>query len=217
MKLVVSRPAEQKPSSILYLHNYVCNTHSLTFNVLAKLKFFNWIWSFGCCTDDFMLIMKTISPQPFFQMLKTSMTTCTQEYNWETMEQYLYMLMGVSYYHIKQIYYRICQNKLGEMIYINQQNKRCQKTLQCAESDDSWPSLSSGMQGIKPRPSCVPNPCHPGVKCLETSQGIKCGPCPDGMQGNGSHCTDVDEVRQCDIVTTGSTGKIIYFSKFKFI
>ncbi|KAK5869738.1 hypothetical protein PBY51_024435 [Eleginops maclovinus] len=50
-----------------------------------------------------------------------------------------------------------------------------------------------GMGGMKPRPSCVPNPCHPGVKCKESPQGIKCGPCPDGMQGNGTHCTDVDE------------------------
>ncbi|KAM7409619.1 hypothetical protein PAMA_001213 [Pampus argenteus] len=50
-----------------------------------------------------------------------------------------------------------------------------------------------GMGGIQIRPSCLPNPCHPGVKCMETPQGIKCGPCPDGMVGNGTHCTDVDE------------------------
>ncbi|KAG7282818.1 hypothetical protein CRUP_012207 [Coryphaenoides rupestris] len=50
-----------------------------------------------------------------------------------------------------------------------------------------------GMGGLQPRPSCVPNPCHPGVECRETPDGVKCGPCPDGMVGNGSHCTDVDE------------------------
>ncbi|XP_029285227.1 cartilage oligomeric matrix protein [Cottoperca gobio] len=50
-----------------------------------------------------------------------------------------------------------------------------------------------GMAGTQPRPSCVTNPCHPGVKCKETPQGVKCGPCPDGMEGNGTHCTDVDE------------------------
>ncbi|KAK2835360.1 hypothetical protein Q5P01_015844 [Channa striata] len=50
-----------------------------------------------------------------------------------------------------------------------------------------------GMSGLHPRPSCEPNPCHPGVKCMVTPQGIKCGPCPDGMEGNGTHCTDVDE------------------------
>uniref|UniRef100_A0A8D0CEI4 Si:ch211-43f4.1 n=1 Tax=Scleropages formosus TaxID=113540 RepID=A0A8D0CEI4_SCLFO len=42
-------------------------------------------------------------------------------------------------------------------------------------------------------PSCVPNPCHPGVMCMETAGGIKCGPCPEGTEGNGIHCTDVDE------------------------
>ncbi|XP_035503425.2 cartilage oligomeric matrix protein [Scophthalmus maximus] len=50
-----------------------------------------------------------------------------------------------------------------------------------------------GMGGMQPRPSCVPNPCHPGVACMETPQGVKCGPCPEGMDGNGTHCTDVDE------------------------
>ncbi|CAM9296544.1 unnamed protein product, partial [Lampetra planeri] len=50
-----------------------------------------------------------------------------------------------------------------------------------------------GMGGLQPRPSCVPNPCHPGVECMETPGGIKCGSCPDGMEGNGTHCTDVDE------------------------
>uniref|UniRef100_A0A7N6B8D8 Cartilage oligomeric matrix protein n=1 Tax=Anabas testudineus TaxID=64144 RepID=A0A7N6B8D8_ANATE len=47
--------------------------------------------------------------------------------------------------------------------------------------------------GLQPRPSCVPNPCHPGVNCIVTPEGIKCGACPDGMEGNGTHCTDVDE------------------------
>uniref|UniRef100_A0A8C7ZUM1 Si:ch211-43f4.1 n=1 Tax=Oryzias sinensis TaxID=183150 RepID=A0A8C7ZUM1_9TELE len=56
-----------------------------------------------------------------------------------------------------------------------------------------------GTGGFQPRPSCVPNPCHPGVKCTETPQGIVCGPCPDGMEGNGTECTDVDEctVKPC--------------------
>uniref|UniRef100_A0A673BH08 Cartilage oligomeric matrix protein n=1 Tax=Sphaeramia orbicularis TaxID=375764 RepID=A0A673BH08_9TELE len=59
---------------------------------------------------------------------------------------------------------------------------------------DQWcSSIFVGMGGLQPRPSCVPNPCHPGVQCMETPEGVKCGPCPDGMEGNGTHCTDVDE------------------------
>lgn len=46
-----------------------------------------------------------------------------------------------------------------------------------------------------PKPSCDPNPCYPGVKCTEIADGFRCGPCPDGMEGNGTHCTDIDEVR----------------------
>lgn len=58
------------------------------------------------------------------------------------------------------------------------------------------------MGGIELRPSCVPNPCHPGVECVETPQGVQCGPCPEGMQGNGSHCTDVDEVTKDRVLPT---------------
>lgn len=41
---------------------------------------------------------------------------------------------------------------------------------------------------------CDPNPCHQGVTCTKTVNGFTCGPCPQGMEGNGSHCTDIDEV-----------------------
>lgn len=44
------------------------------------------------------------------------------------------------------------------------------------------------------QPSCDPNPCHSGVECIVTPNGIKCGACPAGMTGDGTHCEDVDEV-----------------------
>ncbi|KAK5619814.1 Thrombospondin-4 [Crenichthys baileyi] len=50
-----------------------------------------------------------------------------------------------------------------------------------------------GMGGIQPISPCEPNPCHPGVKCIESLEGPECGSCPDGMEGNGTRCTDVDE------------------------
>ncbi|KAJ8278681.1 hypothetical protein COCON_G00057470 [Conger conger] len=60
-----------------------------------------------------------------------------------------------------------------------------------------------GMRGVvdPPHPSCYPNPCHPGVKCIETAGGIKCGACPEGTVGNGTHCADVDEciMKPCHI------------------
>ncbi|XP_071968461.1 cartilage oligomeric matrix protein [Engystomops pustulosus] len=40
---------------------------------------------------------------------------------------------------------------------------------------------------------CDPNPCFSGVTCTETSFGFKCGPCPPGYTGNGTHCTDINE------------------------
>ncbi len=48
----------------------------------------------------------------------------------------------------------------------------------------------------EPRSRCQPNPCFKGVGCMETFDfpGYRCGPCPEGMTGNGTHCQDIDEV-----------------------
>ncbi|XP_076842876.1 thrombospondin-3a [Brachyhypopomus gauderio] len=47
----------------------------------------------------------------------------------------------------------------------------------------------------EPRSRCQPNPCFKGVACMETFEfpGYRCGPCPEGMSGNGTHCHDIDE------------------------
>uniref|UniRef100_A0A673IY51 Thrombospondin-3a-like n=1 Tax=Sinocyclocheilus rhinocerous TaxID=307959 RepID=A0A673IY51_9TELE len=47
----------------------------------------------------------------------------------------------------------------------------------------------------QPRSRCQPNPCFKGVACMETFDfpGYRCGPCPEGMTGNGTHCQDIDE------------------------
>ncbi|XP_053744093.1 thrombospondin-3a isoform X1 [Synchiropus splendidus] len=47
----------------------------------------------------------------------------------------------------------------------------------------------------EPRSRCAPNPCYPGVPCMESLHfpGYTCGPCPPGTSGNGTHCEDVDE------------------------
>ncbi|XP_060777829.1 thrombospondin-3a [Neoarius graeffei] len=47
----------------------------------------------------------------------------------------------------------------------------------------------------EPRSRCQPNPCFKGVPCMEIFEfpGYRCGPCPEGMTGNGTHCQDLDE------------------------
>uniref|UniRef100_A0A803SPG4 Thrombospondin 3 n=1 Tax=Anolis carolinensis TaxID=28377 RepID=A0A803SPG4_ANOCA len=47
------------------------------------------------------------------------------------------------------------------------------------------------------RSRCNPNPCFTGVDCMETYEypGYRCGPCPPGFEGNGTHCADINEVR----------------------
>lgn len=48
---------------------------------------------------------------------------------------------------------------------------------------------------VRPLSQCSPGFCFPGVACTETANGARCGPCPEGFTGNGSHCADVNEVR----------------------
>lgn len=55
--------------------------------------------------------------------------------------------------------------------------------------------MSAGLGGtevVKPR--CVPGICFREDMCIETTDGVDCGPCPDGYTGDGFSCDDVDEV-----------------------
>lgn len=39
------------------------------------------------------------------------------------------------------------------------------------------------------RESChTHNPCYPGVRCHDTSSGMRCDHCPRGLVGNGKQC-----------------------------
>lgn len=62
----------------------------------------------------------------------------------------------------------------------------------CSISPPAWPS--SGFHEHRSR--CNPNPCFSGVDCMETYEypGYRCGPCPPGLEGNGTYCADIDEV-----------------------
>lgn len=46
---------------------------------------------------------------------------------------------------------------------------------------------------VKPR--CAPGVCFRDDMCIETAEGVECGPCPDGYTGDGFNCDDVDEVK----------------------
>lgn len=57
------------------------------------------------------------------------------------------------------------------------------------------PARTPGLS-VRPLSYCAAGSCFPGVACTETASGARCGPCPAGFTGNGSHCTDVNEVRR---------------------
>ncbi|KAJ8374735.1 hypothetical protein SKAU_G00053150 [Synaphobranchus kaupii] len=82
----------------------------------------------------------------------------------------------------------ILKQQIKEIVFLKNTVMECEA---CGMRGDREPS----------HPSCDPNPCHPGVKCIETTGGIKCGACPEGMVGNGTHCADVDEciMKPCHI------------------
>ncbi|XP_029814017.1 thrombospondin-3 [Manacus vitellinus] len=56
------------------------------------------------------------------------------------------------------------------------------------------------------RSRCNPNPCFSGVDCMETYEypGYRCGPCPPGLEGNGTHCTDIEECAHANPCFPGS-------------
>uniref|UniRef100_A0A8I4A0W8 Cartilage oligomeric matrix protein n=1 Tax=Callithrix jacchus TaxID=9483 RepID=A0A8I4A0W8_CALJA len=54
-------------------------------------------------------------------------------------------------------------------------------------------SVLTGPPSVRPLLSCAPGFCFPGVACIQTESGARCGPCPAGFTGNGSHCTDINE------------------------
>ena len=42
---------------------------------------------------------------------------------------------------------------------------------------------------------CMRDPCFPSVECRNVGNGsFKCESCPDGFEGDGKSCTDIDEV-----------------------
>lgn len=46
------------------------------------------------------------------------------------------------------------------------------------------------------------NPCFPGVECTSHRDGSwQCGRCPLGLNGNGTHCEDENEVMRTDKVS----------------
>uniref|UniRef100_A0A8C7BMP7 Thrombospondin-3 n=1 Tax=Neovison vison TaxID=452646 RepID=A0A8C7BMP7_NEOVI len=57
------------------------------------------------------------------------------------------------------------------------------------------------------RSHCSPNPCFRGVDCMEVYEypGYRCGPCPPGLQGNGTHCADIDECAHADPCFPGAS------------
>uniref|UniRef100_A0A8B9K0J5 Thrombospondin 3b n=1 Tax=Astyanax mexicanus TaxID=7994 RepID=A0A8B9K0J5_ASTMX len=68
--------------------------------------------------------------------------------------------------------------------------------LQVLNDKFSTLSFTLSLSGFhEPQSRCIPSPCYKGVSCMEAMEypGYRCGLCPEGMTGNGTHCQDIDE------------------------
>uniref|UniRef100_A0A8C2EI24 Thrombospondin 3b n=1 Tax=Cyprinus carpio TaxID=7962 RepID=A0A8C2EI24_CYPCA len=78
--------------------------------------------------------------------------------------------------------------------------------LECQVCGKGWRKSLNRQEmagNVYPQSRCHPNPCYNGVSCMESMMfpGYQCGPCPDGMTGNGTHCQDIDEnILTCKLI-----------------
>ncbi|XP_039248576.2 thrombospondin-1-like [Styela clava] len=57
-------------------------------------------------------------------------------------------------------------------------------------------NIESCSEKTCPINNCLRNPCYPGVTCTPHDDGsYECGTCPEGMQGDGGQCEDIDECK----------------------
>lgn len=72
------------------------------------------------------------------------------------------------------------------------------KQNKAADADELnvyFPLVFKGLGGTEVvKPTCTLGVCFRDDMCIETADGVECGPCPDGYTGDGFNCDDVDEV-----------------------
>uniref|UniRef100_A0A8B9LP21 Thrombospondin 4b n=1 Tax=Astyanax mexicanus TaxID=7994 RepID=A0A8B9LP21_ASTMX len=81
----------------------------------------------------------------------------------------------------------VCVLQVKETSFLRNTISECQacgKTLAT-----KWLSLG----GTPVKQKCTPGVCFRDDMCIETADGVECGPCPDGYTGDGYSCDDVDE------------------------
>uniref|UniRef100_A0AAR2KBT4 Thrombospondin 4b n=1 Tax=Pygocentrus nattereri TaxID=42514 RepID=A0AAR2KBT4_PYGNA len=66
-------------------------------------------------------------------------------------------------------------------------------SLQDCHTHQSDSVQTLGLDGTVVKQRCAPGVCFRDDMCIETQDGIECGPCPDGYTGDGYSCDDVDE------------------------
>ncbi|KAF5906610.1 thrombospondin-4-B-like isoform X1, partial [Clarias magur] len=85
---------------------------------------------------------------------------------------------------------QMIQELKGKMDQQIQETANLKKILmECVPCDGQ----NTGKTDEDSHTKCAPGVCFQQSMCTETEQGVKCAPCPEGYEGNGVHCEDVDE------------------------
>ncbi|XP_007897103.1 cartilage oligomeric matrix protein [Callorhinchus milii] len=131
------------------------------------------------------------------------------------MKQKFFILISALLYHFSSCQFQnspgdaIARQMLSQMLQTNQELAEIKELLKSqvkeivflkntvAECDACGLNKEGKHPPITQYPygGCGSSPCFPGVLCTNSVDGFKCGACPEGFTGNGTHCTDVDECR----------------------
>uniref|UniRef100_A0A8K9WQA3 Thrombospondin 4a n=1 Tax=Oncorhynchus mykiss TaxID=8022 RepID=A0A8K9WQA3_ONCMY len=87
------------------------------------------------------------------------------------------------------------QGKLEELkLVVGDTFENVASLQNCHQQGDSVQTLGKRLGGSEViEPKCAPGVCFRDDMCMETEEGVECGPCPDGYTGDGFSCDDVDE------------------------
>ncbi|KAK9873867.1 hypothetical protein WA026_002224 [Henosepilachna vigintioctopunctata] len=91
--------------------------------------------------------------------------------------------------------YRKCGERDSNIEWIRRYMEQCDV---CRARPNPPPTRPPPMTTPSPaRPSCATTPpnCFRGVRCYDTDQGPRCGPCPYGYTGNGYDCRPIRTCR----------------------
>uniref|UniRef100_A0AAZ3PZD9 Thrombospondin 4b n=1 Tax=Oncorhynchus tshawytscha TaxID=74940 RepID=A0AAZ3PZD9_ONCTS len=86
--------------------------------------------------------------------------------------------------------FKLSTSYVKETSFLRNTISECQA---CGENIQYHHYITNYLFCIMCSPKCAPGVCFRDDMCIETEEGVECGPCPDGYTGDGFSCDDVNE------------------------